>query len=29
LIEHYGEAVPQWRDKYIIYNWEREDYGRR
>ena len=29
LIEHYGEAVPQWRDKYIIYNWEQEDYGRR
>jgi nucleoside-diphosphate-sugar epimerase len=24
LIEHYGEAVPQWRDKYIIYNWEPE-----
>jgi len=29
LIEHYGESQPQWRDKYIIYNWEREDYGRR
>ena len=29
LIEHYGEALPQWRDKYIIYNWEREYYGRR
>jgi nucleoside-diphosphate-sugar epimerase len=24
LIEHYGESVPQWRDKYIIYNWEPE-----
>ena len=30
LIEHYGESHPQWRDKYIIYNWERDDYyGRR
>ena len=29
LIEHYGESQPQWRDKYIIYNWERENYGRR
>ena len=30
LIEHYGESVPQWRDKYIIYNWETENaYGRR
>jgi hypothetical protein len=30
LIEHYGESLPQWRDKYIIYNWERDDlYGRR
>ena len=26
LIEHYGESHPQWRDKYIIYNWEK-DYG--
>jgi nucleoside-diphosphate-sugar epimerase len=24
LIEHYGESQPQWRDKYIIYNWEPE-----
>jgi nucleoside-diphosphate-sugar epimerase len=24
LIEHYGESRPQWRDKYIIYNWEPE-----
>jgi nucleoside-diphosphate-sugar epimerase len=30
LIEHYGESRPQWRDKYIIYNWETENaYGRR
>ena len=29
LIEHYEQAHPQWRDKYIIYNWERNDYGRR
>ena len=30
LIESYEQAAPQWRDKYIIYNWEREDlYGRR
>ena len=30
LIEHYGEGRPQWRDKYIIYNWEIENaYGRR
>jgi nucleoside-diphosphate-sugar epimerase len=28
LIEHYGESLPQWRDKYIIYNWE-QDYARR
>lgn len=26
LLEHYGESTPQWRDKYIIYNWEK-DYG--
>ena len=26
LIEHYDESHPQWRDKYIIYNWEK-DYG--
>jgi nucleoside-diphosphate-sugar epimerase len=24
LIEHYGQSLPQWRDKYIIYNWEPE-----
>jgi len=24
LIEHYGESLPQWRDNYIIYNWESE-----
>ena len=24
LIEHYGQSLPQWRDKYIIYNWESE-----
>ena len=30
LIESYEQATPQWRDKYMIYNWEREDlYGRR
>jgi nucleoside-diphosphate-sugar epimerase len=30
LIESYEQATPQWRDKYIIYNWERDDlYGRR
>ena len=30
LIEHYGESLPQWRDKYVIYNWDRDDlYGRR
>ena len=30
LIESYEQSNPQWRDKYIIYNWEREDlYGRR
>ena len=30
LIESYEQAIPQWRDKYMIYNWEREDlYGRR
>ena len=28
LIEHYGESLPQWRDKYIIYNWEL-DHARR
>ena len=28
LIEHYGESLPQWRDKYIIYNWE-SDHARR
>jgi len=28
LIEHYGESLPQWRDKYIIYNWE-QDHARR
>ena len=30
LIESYEQATPQWRDKYMIYNWERDDlYGRR
>ena len=30
LIESYEQSTPQWRDKYIIYNWERDDlYGRR
>jgi len=29
LIESYEQAHPQWRDKYIIYNWEPENYGRR
>ena len=30
LIEHYEQAHPQWRDKYIIYNWEQENiYGKR
>jgi nucleoside-diphosphate-sugar epimerase len=29
LLESYEQSTPQWRDKYIIYNWEREDYGRR
>lgn len=30
LIEHYGISLPQWRDKYVIYNWDRDDlYGRR
>jgi len=24
LIESYEQATPQWRDKYIIYNWEPE-----
>ena len=29
LIQHYSQALPQCRDKYIIYNWERELlYGR-
>ena len=28
LIENYEQATPQWRDKYIIYNWEPE-YARR
>jgi hypothetical protein len=22
LIQNYTQATPQWRDKYIIYNWE-------
>lgn len=26
LIEKYEQAHPQWRDKYIIYNWEPENY---
>ena len=30
LIESYEQSTPQWRDKYIIYNWEPENvYGRR
>jgi len=30
LLERYGESHPQWRDKYIIYNWEPENgYQRR
>jgi len=30
LIENYAQATPQWRDKYMIYNWERDHlYGRR
>lgn len=30
LIESYEQSTPQWRDKYMIYNWERDDlYGRR
>jgi nucleoside-diphosphate-sugar epimerase len=30
LLESYEQARPQWRDKYIIYNWERDDgYQRR
>ena len=28
LLESYEQAIPQWRDKYIIYNWE-PDYARR
>jgi nucleoside-diphosphate-sugar epimerase len=28
LIESYEQSTPQWRDKYIIYNWE-SDYARR
>jgi len=28
LLESYEQATPQWRDKYIIYNWE-PDYARR
>ena len=24
LIQNYTQATPQWRDKYIIYNWEPE-----
>ena len=27
LIESYEQSTPQWRDKYIIYNWE-QDYAR-
>jgi nucleoside-diphosphate-sugar epimerase len=29
LIQNYEQATPQWRDKYIIYNWEQDNYGRR
>ena len=25
LIQNYTQATPQWRDKYIIYNWEPEN----
>ena len=28
LIESYEQSTPQWRDKYIIYNWE-SDHARR
>jgi len=28
LLESYEQAIPQWRDKYIIYNWE-PNYARR
>ena len=28
LIQNYEQSTPQWRDKYIIYNWE-SDYARR
>jgi nucleoside-diphosphate-sugar epimerase len=27
LIESYEQSTPQWRDKYIVYNWE-QDYAR-
>jgi UDP-glucose 4-epimerase len=27
LIESYEQSTPQWRDKYVIYNWE-QDYAR-
>ena len=26
LLESYEQSTPQWRDKYIIYNWEQDDY---
>jgi hypothetical protein len=25
LIESYEQSTPQWRDKYVIYNWEPEN----
>jgi hypothetical protein len=28
LIESYEQSTPQWRDKYIIYNWESENARR-
>jgi hypothetical protein len=28
LIQNYEQSTPQWRDKYIIYNWE-SDHARR
>jgi nucleoside-diphosphate-sugar epimerase len=28
LIESYEQSTPQWRDKYIIYNWEPENARR-
>jgi nucleoside-diphosphate-sugar epimerase len=28
LIQNYEQSTPQWRDKYIIYNWESENARR-